>query len=71
MIPAKIEELVYLILVSTPALASIFAAAEAIIYSAKTRKKLFGPLINVAITIIIFVVYIKIRELILVSGSNM
>ena len=71
MIPAKIEELVYLILVSIPALASIFAAAEAIIYSAKTRKKLFGPLINVAITIIIFVVYIKIRELILVSGSNM
>lgn len=64
MIPAKIEEFVYLILVCLPAFASIFAAIEAIIYSFKTHKKFFGPLVNVALTVVIFLVYLKIRELI-------
>lgn len=71
MIPAKIEEFVYLVLINIPALASIFAAIEAIIYSIKTREKLFGPLINAAITIIVFVAYLNIRRLILESGLSM
>ncbi|MBR3254362.1 hypothetical protein IKF88_01350 [Candidatus Saccharibacteria bacterium] len=70
MVPSKIEEFIRLILVDIPALSAIFAAIEAIIYSVKTRKKLFTPLINVAITIIIFVACLRIRELILVSGLN-
>ena len=71
MIPAKIEEFINLLMIDIPALASIFAVIEAIIYSVKTRKILFIPLINAAITIIIFVAYLKIRELILVSGLSM
>lgn len=71
MLPGKIEELVYITLVNIPALASVFAAIEAIIYSVKTREKLFGPLINTAIVIIIFVAYLNIRRLILESGLSM
>ena len=68
MIPSKIEEFVYIVLVCLPALASVFAIVEAIIYSIKTRKKLSGPLISSIITIVIFIAYLKIRELIIISG---
>ena len=56
-IPAKIENLVFTLLMAVPALAAVFALIEALVYCFKTRRKLIAPIIESIITILIFVIY--------------
>ena len=61
MIPAQIDNAIYVIFVVAPAVAAIFAIVEALIYAKKTKQKLTGPIITSVITIAIFLVWQSIR----------
>jgi len=68
MIPAIIEGIIFSLLIMLPIFGSLIASAEIIAYFVKTKKILTVQIINVVITIIIFVALLKIRELILILG---
>ena len=58
----------YLMLVGPTLITVVMTAAEVIAYWQKTGKKLTVPIISAIITVIIFLIYLKIRELIIMSG---
>ena len=68
MIPAILEGIIFSLLIMLPIFGSLIAGAEIIAYFVKTKKILTVQIINVVITIIIFVALLKIRELILIFG---
>ena len=63
-LPSMIDNAIYVLFVIAPAVAAVFAIAEAVIYMKKTGIKLWNPIISSSITIVIYAVWQSIRLII-------
>ena len=65
---AYLESAVYYGMLVIPTLLSLVAIVEVIAYWTKTKQKLVVPVISVIVTIVVFLLLLKIRELIIISS---